>query len=164
MGTDKSCGPPSLVGLLKLLKPFGGSWLSPWPWGGRWSGGPQKFLGPGGPCSGALEGGDLAGGALPGSPWPEGPLGRGPLARGAKKIREEPKIRKLSNQPAWTPGQPPGPGIQLPGTRAPPGGGGPTNPEPKTLNRPPEAKGYDLGLYFSYAKGGLGAGHPLAEY
>ena len=28
MGTDKSCGPPSfiLVGLLKLLKPFGGSW------------------------------------------------------------------------------------------------------------------------------------------
>ena len=45
-----------------------------------------------------------------------------------------------------------------------PGQGVPANPEPKTLNRPPEAKGYDLGLYFSYAKGGLGAGHPLAEY
>ena len=58
----------------------------------------------------------------------------------------------------------PGPGIQPPGARGPRGGGGPANPEPKTLNRPPEAKGYDLGLYFSYAKGGLGAGHPFAEY
>ena len=105
-------------------------------------------LGPGGPWPGGALG--------PGGPWPGGPLDQNPV--------KKPQNAKLSNQPAWTP--PPASWSRNPATRdqGAPGGGGPTNPEPITLNRPPEAKGYDLGLYFSYAKGGLGAGHPLAEY
>ena len=155
--------------------------------GGWYGGGPRPW-----PGAVGSQGAPLAGGPvwacprkfwprpLPGGPWrglaclgalaPGGPepLARGPLARpcpgalgpGARPLKaaRNPKPR---NRATSLPRQPPGPGIQLPGTRGPLGGGG---PEPKTLNRPPDAKGYDLGLYFSYAKGGLGAGHPLAEY
>ena len=127
--------------------------------GGPWPGGPlaRGALGPGGPW----PGGPLARGALgPGGPWPGGPLARGALGREGPLARgheiEQPAcldplasllVQESSHQGPGGPGQ-----------------GVPANPEPKTLNRPPEAKGYDLGLYFSYAKGGLGAGHPLAEY
>ena len=160
-------GDPCLGGDLLARKALGNA-LAQAPfaaWPGALVGG---ALGPGGPCPGGplprgpLAGGGpwpgraldpktlapLAGGALgpkargalgPGGPWP-GPLARGALGPGSR----------------WALGLARGLGRG--------GGGGPTNPEPKTLNRPPEAKGYDLGLYFSYAKGGLGAGHPLAEY
>ena len=63
-------------------------------------------------------------------------LGPDPTKRclvGGLKIRQTPELR---GQPAWTPLQPPSPGIQPPGARGPfeGGGGGPANPEPKTLN------------------------------
>ena len=130
----------------------------PWPGrpGGPWLGAPL-VRGPEGPWTGGPLA-RLARGALG-----AGFLARGPLGQGGP-WPEKPQNAKLSNQPAWTP--PPASWSRNPATKdqGAPGGGGPTNPEPKTLNRPPEAKGYDLGLYFSYAKGGLGAGHPLAEY
>ena len=46
-----------------------------------------------------------------------------------------PKITKLSNQPAWTPSTPPGPGIQPPGAGGPRGGGG-ARQASETLNHP----------------------------
>ena len=130
----------------------GGGWPGgPWPAGVLGQGGPLArralgsggsrgalaralwFAGPGPWSGGPWLGGPLARWALgPGGPWPGGPLARGAL--GPAEGQKPPKITKLSSQPAWTPRQPPGPGIQLPGTRGPPGGGGPANPEPKTLN------------------------------
>ena len=133
--------------------PWPGARKGPCPEGGRpldraalvgpWPGGAWGALGPGGPW----PGGPLARGALgPGGPWPGAPWPGNP---GGKPQNHD--------QPAWTPRQPPGPGIQLPGTRGPPGGGARQTLNPKTLNRPPEPKGLRFGV-------GLGAGHPLAEY
>ena len=102
---------------------------------------------------GALGAGALPRGALgPGGPWPGGRLAPGGPGGGPKLSSLPGPLASLLVQES---------SYQGPGG---PRGGGPANPEPKTLNRPPEAKGYALGLYFSYAKGGLGAGHPLAEY
>ena len=90
------------------------------------------FWSQGAPCpTGPWPEGPLARGALGGGPWPwwpggalgPGALGSGPLWR--------PDIHELSNQPAWTPHQPPGPGIQLPGARGPPGGGARQTLNPK---------------------------------
>ena len=102
--------PLLLVGLLKLLKPFGGSWrlLESWPRGGAWVGPRPLALGGGGPCpstrdpisgpwktlglgpwaKGPWPGKPLAGPCLapalgPGGPWPRGrPLARGALGPG----------------------------------------------------------------------------------
>ena len=75
-------------------------------------------------------------------------LGRCPQGL-SSKIREKPWFC-----PKITTSLPPSPAswAKNPATRgqgAPGGGGG--DPEPKTL---PQPKDYDLGLYFSYAKGG----------
>ena len=89
----------------RLLGPAGG----PWPWealGAGWPWGPLVRGGWSGPWPGAPgPGGPLARGALgPGGPWPGGPLARGPWPAGkVRKVRKNPKITKLSNQPAWTP-------------------------------------------------------------
>ena len=153
--------PLLLVGLLKLLKPFGGSWrLLGWSseplGGGAWPG-PW----PGGLAWGGLGGARLAAGVdkpwgVRGLVW--GPLARQPLAGGGGLVwgpSEGSWSRKLlAGAPegpggggtllVWTPRQPPGPGIQLPGTRGPPGGGARQTPEPKTLNRP--EKGLRFGV------------------
>ena len=96
----------SLAGLVLGLKALG----TGGPLARRPLGGPSRpSLGPRDPWPGALGPGALGpGGPWPGVPWPWGPLTQGCL--------EGPKITKLSNQPR----QPPGPGMQLPGTRGPP--------------------------------------------
>ena len=122
----------------------------PWPrgvWGGPW---------PGGPLARGALGSGLAWGAWPkkplpgGAPWPlvRGALGPGgPWPGGPKILSKSPKITKLSNQPAWTLASLL---VQESSYQGPggPRGGGPTNPEPKTLNRPPRQRetiwGYTL--------------------
>ena len=172
---------------------LGGPWLGglgpgPLAWGGPWPGGPW----PGGPWPGGglgrpLARGPLARGALgPGrlgrgalgrgwgalglgplqSPWVGGggPLGwgalgpGGPFAGGQKS--ESPQNHEIEQPACLDPS--PASWSRNPAAR---GQGAPGGGARQTLNpKPPEAKGYDSGLYFSYAKGGLGAGHPLAEY
>ena len=78
-----------------------------------------------------------------GGPWP--------LGQAAGKSVKSPK---LSNQPGWTLASL----LVQESSHQGPGG------LREGAGQTPEAKGYDLGLYFSYAKGGLGACHPLAEY
>ena len=104
-------GPPEE---LKALDPEG-----PWPTGGPWSGG---FLAAGF-----------------GGVWPRRPLARRPLAggrslEGALALARG-RLFGAQNHKIEQPLTTPGPGIQPPGVRGPPGGGGPANPEPKTLNR-----------------------------
>ena len=135
----------------------------------------------------ALSRGVLAGGGIPGSargPWPGKAFGsarllarQGPWPPWPSPLARALVWEALGGGGPWLRGGP-WPGawpacldplasllVQESSHQGPGGpGGGPANPEPKTLNRPLEAKGYHLGLYFSYAKGGLGAGHPLAEY
>ena len=139
MGTDKSCGPPSFI-----LVGLGGSWRlleagraipckvgigGPWALGRALVGGALgrgEFRARQGPCPwpgpkawarnpwlGALLGGPA------GAPWRRGPPLRGPW-RGPLGL----EAFAVGSQPAWTPRQPPGPGIQLPGGQGAPGGGG----------------------------------------
>ena len=145
--------PWRLRGALGPGGPWPVSWGGPWPGTlgpgvlarlarrGPWPGGPlaRGALGPGGPWIGPMGRGALGAlgpGALgpggpalgPGGPWPGGPLARGALGSGALEIREKaPKITKLSNQPAWTPRQPPGQESSYQGPGGP-GGGGPDKP------------------------------------
>ena len=137
-------------------------------WSGRslaetrpcWAGGGE--LGWRGSSGEPLAGGALGPGALgPGGPWPGGALGPG--EGGPENPVKAPQNQEIEQPACLDPS--PASWSRNPATRdqGAPGGVGPTNPEPKTLNRPPEAKGYDLGLYFSYAKGGLGAGQPSTD-
>ena len=175
LGAKSLLGGPCLqLPLVQIPSPWPGGCLAraggPWPWealGAGWPWGPLVRGGWSGPWPGAPG----PRGALgPGGPWPRGPLARGALGPGALAGRKSPKSQEKPQnheieQPACL--DPLASLLVQESSHQGPGGPGqgvPANPEPKTLNRPPEAKGYDLGLYFSYAKGGLGAGHPLAEY
>ena len=122
-----------------LARPWGalgpeGPWPQALGLGGPWplARGPlgREALGVGGPLAAPLAGGGLGRGP---PTQAGGPLARGALGPGGPWCRKSkaPKITKLSNQPAWTPRQPPGPGIQLPGARGPPAGGARQTLNPK---------------------------------
>ena len=174
MGTDKSCGPPSFRGPFEafeafwwLLAPLGGFLGFPGASGVKWrelsvpvlkKKHVSLMVRPSSPFVGAALG---PAGPWCGIPWP-GSLGpEPPLARGPRVLWQKGPLRRGSLGPGPGFGEPLAERASLAGAwqGAPRQGGGQANPEPKTLN-----SCFDLGLYFSYAKGGLGAGHHLAEY
>ena len=118
----------------------------PWPGGplarGPWALQPGRVLGPGalgpkGPWPrGAGLGGPWPGEPLARGPWPggaRGALGPGPLARAWKSVKKS-QNHEIEQPACLDPS--PASWSRNPATRdqGAPGGGGPTNPEPKTLN------------------------------
>ena len=116
---------------------------APGLWPGRGLG--HKTLGrPGRPLArGPLAwapcpGGPLGRGALgPARPWPGGPLAR--LGPEEGKPRKSPQNHEIAQPACLDPSPASWSRNPATGDQGAPGGGGPANPEPKTLNRPPEA-------------------------